>query len=89
MGKANDCFDRRLTKREQNCLYLSAQGKGIKEIASFLKMSDRRVVQYRQAIFQKLGCKNIVEAITVEIRYGEIDIYKEWMISVAIVQNNG
>jgi DNA-binding CsgD family transcriptional regulator len=66
------CFDLRLTELEQQCLYLSAQGKGIKEIASFLKVSSRRVEQYRQAIFQKLECKNISEAITLGLRYGEI-----------------
>ncbi|MGC1182139.1 helix-turn-helix transcriptional regulator [Legionella sp.] len=40
-------LDFRLTKRENQCLYLSAQGKTIKEIALFFQMSVRRVEQYR------------------------------------------
>ena len=31
------CFDLRLSAQEKRCLYLSAQGKGLKEIAAFLK----------------------------------------------------
>ncbi|MFW2561393.1 response regulator transcription factor, partial [Legionella sp. S2E2] len=64
------CFDLRLSEQEKQCLYLSAQGKGLKEIASFLNVSMRRVTQYRQAIFKKLGCRNITSAIIVGIRYG-------------------
>ncbi|STX42861.1 transcriptional regulator LuxR [Legionella donaldsonii] len=66
------CFDLRLSEQEKQCLYLSAQGKGLKEIAAFLKVSIRRVTQYRQAIFKKLGCRNITSAIIVGIRYGLI-----------------
>ena len=66
------CFDLRLSEQEKQCLYLSAQGKGLKEIASFLNVSMRRVTQYRQAIFKKLGCRNITSAIIVGIRYGVI-----------------
>lgn len=66
------CFDLRLTVQEKQCLYLSAQGKGLKEISAFLNVSIRRVVQLRQSIFQKLNCKNITSAIIVGIRFGEI-----------------
>ncbi|HHF7344423.1 TPA: helix-turn-helix transcriptional regulator [Legionella feeleii] len=66
------CFDLRLSEQEKQCLYLSAQGKGLKEIAAFLNVSMRRVTQYRQAIFKKLGCRNITSAIIVGIRYGVI-----------------
>ena len=66
------CFDLRLSEQEKQCRYLSAQGKGLKEIAVFLKVSMRRVTQYRQAIFKKLGCRNITSAIIVGIRYGVI-----------------
>jgi DNA-binding CsgD family transcriptional regulator len=66
------CFDLRLSAQEKQCLYLSAQGKGLKEIAAFLKVSIRRATQYRQSIFQKLGCKNITSAIIVGLRFGEI-----------------
>ncbi|KTC98744.1 response regulator transcription factor [Legionella feeleii] len=65
-------FDLRLSEQEKQCLYLSAQGKGLKEIAAFLNVSLRRVTQYRQAIFKKLGCRNITSAIIVGIRYGVI-----------------
>jgi DNA-binding CsgD family transcriptional regulator len=67
-------LDGRLTDQERRCLYLSAQGKSLKEIAVFLDISVRHVERHRQAIFQKLGCKNIAEAITLGIRYGEIMI---------------
>jgi DNA-binding CsgD family transcriptional regulator len=66
--------DLRLTEQEKECLYLSAQRKRIKEIALFMKVSTRRVTQYRQSIFEKLNCKNITSAIIVGIRYGEINI---------------
>lgn len=66
------CFDLRLTEQERQCLYLSAQGKRLKEIAAFLNVSTKRITQYRQSIIQKLGCKNITSAIIVGIRYGEI-----------------
>lgn len=66
------CFDLRLTEKERQCLYLSAQGKRLKEIAAFLNVSIKRITQYRQSIIQKLGCKNITSAIIVGIRYGEI-----------------
>ena len=65
-------FDLRLSEQEKQCLYLSAQGKGLKEIAAFLNVSMRRVTQYRQAIFKKLGCRNITSAIIVGNRYGVI-----------------
>src|SRR5271155_3632902 len=47
------CFDLRLSEQEKQCLYLSAQGKGLKEIAAFLNVSIRRITQLRQSIFQK------------------------------------
>ncbi|MFW2532851.1 MULTISPECIES: response regulator transcription factor [unclassified Legionella] len=66
------CFDLRLSEQEKQCLYLSAQGKEVKEIAAFLKVSTRRVTQHRQSIFQKLNCKNITSAIIVGLRFGVI-----------------
>ena len=53
------CFDLRLTEQEKRCLHLSAQGKTLKEIAAFLKVSAQRVSQHRKSICQKLDCKNI------------------------------
>jgi len=66
-------LDKRLTPREQQCLYLSAQGKKIAEIALFLNISARQVERHRQAILQKLGSKNLAEAIAVGLRYGAIN----------------
>ncbi|MFW2532288.1 MULTISPECIES: response regulator transcription factor [unclassified Legionella] len=65
-------FDLRLSEQEKQCLYLSAQGKELKEIAAFLKVSIRRVTQHRQSIFQKLDCRNITSAIIVGLRFGVI-----------------
>ncbi|STX43565.1 lipolytic enzyme / transcription regulator protein [Legionella donaldsonii] len=66
------CLDGRLTSREQQCLYLSSQGKSMKEIALFLNISERQVGHHRNNIFQKLECKNIAEAIAKGLRYGEL-----------------
>jgi len=63
-------LDERLTPKEQECLYLSAQGKNIADIALFLKVSTRQVERHRQAIMQKLGAKNFIEAVTIGLRYG-------------------
>jgi DNA-binding CsgD family transcriptional regulator len=72
--KRRVCLDLRLTEREKQCLYLSALGKNIKEIASYFKITVRQVELYRQAIFKKLLCKNIGEAIAKGLRYGEINM---------------
>ena len=66
------CFDLSLTALEKQCLYLSAQGKGLKEIAAFLSVSVRRVTQYRQSIFRKLSCDNITSAVIVGLRFGVV-----------------
>lgn len=66
------CLDIRLTEREGQCLYLSAQGKSVKQIALFFNVSVRRVEQHRRTIFEKLACNNIIEAITIGVRYGKI-----------------
>jgi DNA-binding CsgD family transcriptional regulator len=72
--KRRVCLDLRLTEREKQCLYLSALGKSIKEIARYFKVTVRQVELYRQAIFKKLFCKNIGEAIAKGLRYGEISM---------------
>ena len=66
------CFDVRLSEQEKQCIYLSAQGKSLKEISALLKVSIRRINYCRQSIFQKLGCKNITSAIIVGLRFGVI-----------------
>ncbi|MGC1182832.1 response regulator transcription factor [Legionella sp.] len=67
-------LDGRLTDQERRCLYLSAQGKSLKEIAIVLNISVRHAERHRQSIFQKLECKNIAESIALGIRYGEITL---------------
>ncbi|WP_019215162.1 response regulator transcription factor [Legionella tunisiensis] len=66
------CFNLCLTQQEKQHLCLSAQGKGLKEIASLLNVSLKKATQYRQSILRKLDCKRISSAIVVGIRYGEI-----------------
>lgn len=63
-------LDSRLTEREKQCLYLSAQGKTIAEIAKILSIHSRRIEKHRESICKKLGCKNIVEAVFVGVRFG-------------------
>jgi DNA-binding CsgD family transcriptional regulator len=41
---------------------------------SYFKITVRQVEFYRQAIFKKLLCKNIGEAIAKGLRYGEISM---------------
>ena len=65
-------LDNRLSDREKQCLYLSAFGRSIKEIADFLDVSERQVGHLRNSIFQKLDCKNITESVTRGLRFGEI-----------------
>jgi DNA-binding CsgD family transcriptional regulator len=67
-------FDIRLSDHEKQCLYLSGQGMGLKEIAKFLDVSLRRITQYRQSIFKKLECTNIASAIVIGIRFGVIQV---------------
>lgn len=61
-----------LNQQEKQCLYLSAQGKKLKEIAILLNLSQNEISQCRQSILQKLGCKTMSRAVIVGIRYGEI-----------------
>ncbi len=63
-----------LTNYEKQCIFLSAQGKKLKEIARLLKLSQKEISQYRHSILQKLGCKTMSSAIIVGIRYGEIKV---------------
>ncbi len=66
-------LDSRLTEREKQCLYLSSQGKTIAEIAKILTIHSRRVEKHRESICKKLGCKNMVEAVFVGVRFGNYE----------------
>lgn len=68
-------LDDRLTYLERQCLYLSALGHNVKDIASFFAISTRQVERHRSAIFEKLGCRNITQAVAQGIRYGEIQFF--------------
>lgn len=70
------CFiaiDSRLNQEERISLYLSAHGKTNQEIAQFCKVCSRQVERYRAAVFEKLDCKNITEAVLKGIRYLQIE----------------
>ncbi|WP_083827771.1 helix-turn-helix transcriptional regulator [Rickettsiella massiliensis] len=53
----------------KKCLSLAAQGKSIKQSAKILGLSINSIKYYRKSIIKKLGCKNIIEAILVGLRY--------------------
>lgn len=52
-----------LTKRERQVLKLSASGLPIKIIAQELKLSARTIEKHRSNIMEKVGAKNMIEAI--------------------------
>ncbi len=70
--KAKMLFDKRLTKREKECLSLAALGHSSTETAELLKISRKTVEQYRGEIKKKLKCKNMTHAIIRGIKYGYI-----------------
>lgn len=70
----NIIFDVKLSKRENICLYLAAQGKSIEETSQLLGITIDTVKAYRKAIIRKLSCKNIPHAVSLGIRYGHINL---------------
>ncbi len=65
-------FDKRLTKREVECLILSTLGHSSYETAEVLRISKKTVEQYRSDIKKKLSCKNMIQAAMQGIKYGYI-----------------
>jgi DNA-binding CsgD family transcriptional regulator len=65
-------FDERLTAREKACLYLASLGKDAKASGEFLGISAETVRVHRRETLRKLKCKNIAQAVSVGVRYGEI-----------------
>lgn len=59
-----------LSPREREVLQLIGEGKGIKEIASLLFISEKTVDSHRRKIMKKLGVTNIVELLKIAIREG-------------------
>src|SRR5690606_2288905 len=56
-------FPNNLTEREQQVLELSATGLPIKIIAHDLHLSQRTIEKHRANIMEKLGARNMIEAI--------------------------
>lgn len=65
-------LDERLADREKLCLFLASQGKTYIEIAKTLGISPGTVRNYEKEILRKLTCKNMKQAISIGIRYGDI-----------------
>lgn len=65
-------LDERLADREKFCLFLASQGKTYIEIAKTLGISPGTVRNYEKEILRKLACKNMKQAISIGIRYGDI-----------------
>lgn len=61
-----------LTPREQQCLFLISQGRTTKEVAEQLFISCDTVTTHAKSIRQKLGCKNIAEAVSKALKHGFI-----------------
>lgn len=59
-----------LTEREKDVLRLAAQGRGNKEIAARLALSDRTVQAHLSHIFSKLGVASRTEAVIRGLRQG-------------------
>lgn len=65
-------WNRHLTIREKEFLYHTIQGKTIKEVAVLMKIEINGVKYHLRNILKKLSCKNIKQAISIAVRYGEI-----------------
>ncbi len=66
--------DDELTPRERSILQLVAEGRTSREIGKQLGLSARTVDNYRAHILEKLQARNRVEAITVALRRGWIQV---------------
>jgi len=62
----------KLSKREKEVLELVAQGLTAREIAEALFVSTDTVETHRRNIIQKLGARNIAEAVAKAVRRGFI-----------------
>lgn len=66
-------FNIYLTWQEKQCLYLTAQGKTVSEVAAFFRVSIRQITNYRKSIFEKLNCKTMSSAIILGVRFGVLN----------------
>lgn len=65
-------FNEKLTRREAQCLNLSALGYSSTMTAEILKISKKTVDQYRNDIKEKLGCKSMAQAVFQGVKYGYV-----------------
>ena len=63
-------YSNHLTKKEKNCLYWTAIGLSIEEIARLLNVSTSTVVSYRAKIRNKLKTRSMAEAVFKGMRLG-------------------
>lgn len=61
-----------LTPRELEILRLVAKGRSNKEVASAMFISEETVKSHMKALFQKLGVRDRVEAVSVSVKRGII-----------------
>ena len=59
-----------LSKRELEVMYLLAQGKWTKEIATFLNLKETTVSTYKSRIFEKMEVSNVIEM------FRKLELYK-------------
>ena len=70
-------LDERLTNREKLCLFFASHGKTYREIAEVLGIRPGTVKTYEKEVLRKLNCKNMKQAISAGIRYGEIECHSK------------
>ncbi len=63
---------RRLTHREQECLFYTLGGKGTSDIAMALGVSPRVIQLHYRHIIEKLSCSNLTEAAFIALMLGEV-----------------
>ncbi|KTC84963.1 helix-turn-helix transcriptional regulator [Legionella brunensis] len=61
-----------ISVREQECLWLSAQGKTAKQIAQVLKISPYTVERYLKNIREAFNCSTLIEAVVEGIHRGVV-----------------
>ncbi|MCB5184838.1 response regulator transcription factor [Methylobacillus gramineus] len=64
---------RLLSAREFEVFRLLAEGRGIEEIATILKISQKTVANYQTLLKQKLGISSPIELVRLAIRHGLIE----------------
>ncbi len=63
-----------LTKREKEIFELLVKNKSTREIAEFLKISEKTIRNHISNAMQKLGVKGRAQAVVELIKLGEISI---------------